>query len=411
MNLTPTKRNLLTNTGAQIFARLFSSSLSFLLSLILIRHFNIAFYGDFVKVTALLFFNNTFVDLGINAIVVRRLTNLSSSHQHKLLHRLLSLRLWLALITVILTLIWLFLFQPSNYPSSLRWAYLIGSFSVFAFAFHLSAIAQFQFKLTYFKSALANSLGSLSFFLTTLFLFFFPANLNLLLLSFSFGYLVTALISFIFSYSTFKHFRLFSFQSASKLLYLSTWISLSFLFSAFANKLDVLIASFFRPASEIGQYGFAYKIFDLLVAIPSFLMNAVYPILLKTKRSKQHLTLKVGLSLFLFSLFLSLIFFVAAPLILYLKPNLDLAVRVLRILLFSLPLFYLTPPLMWHLVALRQEKKLTFIYAFATAINLILNLIFVPQYGVIASAFITLVTELTIFLGLAKLFSVTIDDN
>ncbi len=405
MNLSQTKLNLLTNTSAQFLARLFSASLSFLLSLILIRHLGPSFYGNFVKVTALLFFNNTLVDLGLNALIVRRLAKRSFSAQSHLLNQLFFLRFLLAILVVSLTLIWLFYFHPPHYSFNLKLAYLVGALSVFGFAFYLSATARFQFDLAYFKSALATTLGSLVFFLLSLVVVFYLPKLQFLLLVFSLGYLVTALISFWFSRSTFSfHSPHFQITSTLNLLKDSFWLSLTFIFSSLANKLDIIIASLYRSAAEIGQYGFAYKFFDFAIIFPSLFMNVVYPLLLKRPKSRHQLTLRAGLFLLITSFFILIFGYWAAPLILYLRPGLNLAVSSLRRLLLSLPLFYLTPPLMWHLVALKREKQLALVYFLATLINLSLNFIFVPQFGVLASATITLITELSIVLGLGAVF-------
>ncbi len=402
MRLTSTKLNLLTNTSIQFLARIISGGLSFLVTLLIIRRLGPSFYGDFVKVTTLLFFSYTFVDLGLNAVIVRSLHPLNHSKRPQLLADFLGLRLILALLSTLVISLWLFFFAPSTYSSSVKLAYLIGTSSVFLLAFHLSATAIFQLQLAYYKPALATILGSLSFLLLTFYFLFHHPSLILFIFSFSFGYLLTALVSFFFARPHFN-FR-FSLDRSLKLIQPSLWLSLTFIFSMLANKSDVFVASLFRPSAEIGQYNFAYKILDFVIILPTLFMNVVYPLLLKRRHHQRQLILKSLVLLLVASFIFLVLIYPLAPLILYLKPNLHLSVLVLRTLLFSLPLFYLTSPLMWFFVSRHQEKFLALVYGPASLFNLILNFIFVPNYGVIASAWITLATELFIFLLLFSRF-------
>jgi len=72
----------------------------------------------------------------------------------------------------------------------------------------------------------------------------------------------------------------------------------------------------------------------------------------------------------------------------------------LRILAISLPLFYVTAPLMWDLIAKKRDKIVLVVYLLATLINATLNLLFIPHFGAVVAAINTGLTELFIFLAL-----------
>jgi O-antigen/teichoic acid export membrane protein len=97
---------------------------------------------------------------------------------------------------------------------------------------------------------------------------------------------------------------------------------------------------------------------------------------------------------------LSLVSWNVAPYISLIRPGLNLSIDSLRILSLSLPLFFLTAPLMWFEISRNQEKRVLYIYLFAVLVNTLLNFAFIPSYGALASAVVTGVTELTIFLFL-----------
>ena len=52
---------------------------------------------------------------------------------------------------------------------------------------------------------------------------------------------------------------------------------------------------------------------------------------------------------------------------------------------------------MWYLISQGLEKKVLLTYLFATLLNLFLNLLYVPIYGIVAAAIVTGITELFIF--------------
>ena len=119
--------------------------------------------------------------------------------------------------------------------------------------------------------------------------------------------------------------------------------------SVIASKIDTVILGVFRSSSEVGQYGFAYRIFDVILVLPVFAMNAIYPLLLQDQHSNTDTRLlsQSKRSLFVFGLIIGIILYLSSPLVLSIKPGMDTAVTVLKILSLSLPFFYLTAPLMW----------------------------------------------------------------
>jgi O-antigen/teichoic acid export membrane protein len=71
-----------------------------------------------------------------------------------------------------------------------------------------------------------------------------------------------------------------------------------------------------------------------------------------------------------------------------------------RILLLSLPFFFTTSFLQWVLITLEKQKYLMYVYLFSTLLNIVLNIIFIPQFSYLASATITLMSEALVFVFL-----------
>ena len=171
--------------------------------------------------------------------------------------------------------------------------------------------------------------------------------------------------------------------------------------SVIAVKEDTVILGIFRSSAEVGDYGFAYRIFEVMLVVPTFAMNAAYPLLVKLEQGHAAKILKVtliwlgGLGLIGAAVVWSL-----APLISLIRPGLGLAIVSLRFLMFGLPIFFVTAPLMWKLISRGRDLPVLATYIAASLVNGCLNLATVPHFGAEAAAVNTGITELFIFLCL-----------
>ncbi len=129
-------------------------------------------------------------------------------------------------------------------------------------------------------------------------------------------------------------------------------------------------------------------------------MATVYPLLSnllskKRKEDVQELWRK-SISIALILSGIIIVFgFIFAPFVIRILGGQEFSASIfpLRILLFSLPLFFINN-LFYHSFLLKEKMRSPLIaIGSALVINLILNLIFIPKFGYIAAAFNTLITE------------------
>ncbi len=104
--------------------------------------------------------------------------------------------------------------------------------------------------------------------------------------------------------------------------------------------------------------------------------------------------------MFAAGIFTATLIYLLSPLIYLIRPGLFLSVQTLKILTLSIPLFFLTAPLMWQQISRHQEKTVFRIYFLAVLINVALNFLFTPAFGVVSAAIITGATELFILISL-----------
>lgn len=400
------KYKIINNASIQFIGKVISSGLTFISSFLIIRLIGTALYGDITKITALLAISFTALDFGINAYVVRFISDKDKHEQKQAITNLILLRIVTSLLIIFATNLIVFALPSTTgigYTPQIKQAFILASFSILFHALYTSCNAVFQHELRYDKSVLASSLGTITSFSLTIWFLLHSPTLSRLIGSITAGYFVTGLTSLYLARSWLT--TDYSFKKSLGILKQSLPIGAVLILSIIANKSDVIIQGLFRRASEIGEYGFAYKIFDFALVIPVFTMNAIYPALLKpeiTKEKKAKIR-RVAISfLSILSAFGALFMIVASPLILLVKPNMFIAVKSLIILSLSLPFFYLTAPLMWILIARKKERKMIKVYAAAAFINLLGNYLLASSYGVLAAAALTIVTEAVILLGLYR---------
>lgn len=398
------RKKIISNTAIQLLGRAVSTLLSFITTYLIIRLSGTSLYGDMTKILAILAISYAALDFGINAHVVRSYAKASTVATKKLLSNLLFLRIILALIIIIITNLFITYLpggSTSGYTDEVKLIYRFASLAILFQGIHASANSLFQHQLKYHKAVIASTLGAFTLFGITLYALLTQPSLGILMLANTAGFFITAIVSIylIKSWLTLE----VSFLSAFTILKSSLIIGLVLILSILASKTDAIILGIFRSTQELGEYGLAYKIFDFALILPVFAMNAIYPIFLQKQADKQvikSMLKSTSKYLFILGILIAFIFYNTAHFVTLIKPGLTHTINALKILSLSLPLFYLTAPLMWLLVTYKQELALLKIYFIAAIFNLGANLYLVPHYGSIASAVLTIFTESIILIGL-----------
>lgn len=390
-------KKIFSNTFAQLVAKFFGAGLTLITTYYTIRLAGLSLYGDLTKILVMVAVGFTAIDFGLNAEAIR-----SSSSRTSITSSLYSViwaRLLLSLIVIIILNLTIRML-PGGYSSEVKNIFLLGSLAIIFQGIYTSCNVWFQYHLSYWRSTISVLVGSLIFALLTIYYLSTSPTLPHLVLANTLGYLAMALTSLLLLPKLDSGF--WRLKSIPSLLFRSLPLGLILIASVIASKVDTVILGIFRLSSEVGEYGFAYRIFDVILVLPVFVMNVIYPLSLAESHSsaKPSLIKKTTKYLSLISIAVAVLLYLTAPLVVQIKPELSGATNILRLLALSLPLFYVTAPLMWGLISRKKDKQVLFTYILAAIINTVLNLIYVPHYGAPASAINTGVTELFIFLSL-----------
>ncbi len=413
-------KKIFSNTLAQLVAKFFGAGLTLLTTYFIIRLAGLDLYGDLTKILVIVAVGFTAIDFGLNAEGLRSSPNDLSMRQS--LVQILLARLLLSLVVVaVLNLIVGVL--PGGYSRAVKSVFWLGSLAIIFQGIYTSGNAWFQYKLSYWRSTISVVVGSLVGTLLTFYYLKYSPTLFNFVLATTLGYLSMALTTLLLlctssaiapekclqtrsslgdPHSQFENLRIYDLRLVFPLLRRSLTLGLIIIASVIASKIDTVILGIYRLSSEVGQYGFAYRIYDVILVLPVFVMNVVYPISVRESQKSTGSKI-IGNTLYalaIISLILSVLLWFSAPLIDLVKPGMTISIAVIKILALALPFFYLTAPLMWGLIAKKRDKVVLAIYLAAAILNATLNLLLIPSFGATAAAWNTGITELFIFLSL-----------
>lgn len=386
------------NASYQTFARILTSGKGFLLAIILARSFGADGYGDFIKVTSFVALFYLFCDFGINAIFLQRKDSQESFRS------LLYLRLIIAVILFVVASLVVYILPYDRvlevgFSPLVKLGILIFSLEFFAQSVLFSSSAIFQKKLRYDFWAKSLGVGSLLSLIFAALAVWAKQPLHIVISALVLSDMIAAAIALF--YTREKIFPVGINLKFSKNLILSSIpLGMVLVFNLIYFRIDSLIIAVFRSSSEVGIYGLSFLFFDFLLALPLFISNSVYPILLKERENKNNF-LKLTRNYFLIYLGLAFTiavpFWFATPLFSIIKPEFAGAIVPFRILLLSLPFFFLTSFFQWILITFKKTGYLMSVYFLLMCLNIFLNFIFVPVYSYVAAAAITAIGETFIF--------------
>ncbi|GDX62245.1 succinoglycan biosynthesis transporter [Candidatus Levyibacteriota bacterium] len=382
---------IIKNAGFQALAKVITSLSTLAISLFIAFSFGENGYGEFTKVVTFIGILAIFLDFGLNPIFLK---------ENNSLYQLITLRIFMA--TVLVVAGSLLILSPISsfflFSNDANIGVFVLLFSLFPLSIQLSVGVYFQKHLRYYLQAYHLAVGGVTTVILIGLVTIFEYPFLYIFISMVIGGIVASLMSYLLIVKKESKSYPIDLIWAKKLLKSSTPLALMMLFNLIYFRADIFILSYFKSSSDVGIYGFAYRFFDFLVAVPLFFSNALYPSLLLRKQSGEALFVKKHLLLFLMtSIGIVLVGWIFAPLIGIVRPGFILSILPFRLLLLSLPIFFLSSYYQWILIVDGDQKALVFIYLFCGVLNIILNIIFIPYFSYIGASLITGVSEFIVF--------------
>ncbi|OGK12424.1 hypothetical protein A3C98_00425 [Candidatus Roizmanbacteria bacterium RIFCSPHIGHO2_02_FULL_37_15] len=342
-------------------------------------------YGQFTLYFMILQFVTFIADFGLNQYYMKNVENFGRTN---MFNRILFVRSMTLLFSGGLMLLILFSFKI--FSSIITTIFILSMVPMS----YLSVTDGYYLerKKTFRASLKLASIGT--FFL--LGYLFFNRNIDLFtvvtLLLFS---LIITLIWY-FPWKELKFIKI-SFSESFSILKTSSSYAYLTLTSFFYNKGDSFIISYLKGNTALGIYGLAYRFLESLSLFPSALVQNLFPVSAKKAGITFSQLKKITLIMFLFGLLFALGVFVFSPFLItsFFRQEYFGAVYILRIFSLVIFLFFLNSPLATVVQSSNLVKSFLPFGIINTLVNLVLNLFLVRSFGIIAAAWVMVITETT----------------
>lgn len=189
-----------------------------------------------------------------------------------------------------------------------------------------------------------------------------------------------------------------------------TLVKLSFpfffsgIFATINCNIDTIFLGYMTNPVEVGLYNSAYKIINMLIVIATIIFTPIYPILIELYNNENSMNFdkltnlinivrKIIMIISIPILFISFILGKNIISTFYGKTYIE-ASNVLSILLIYVALLYIRELYGYRLNACGLQNKYMKIVCFSAFINIVLNIILIPIWGMIGSAITTLFSEI-----------------
>jgi O-antigen/teichoic acid export membrane protein len=392
-------QRILKNTGILSIAQIISYVLVFFYTIYIARYLGAEGFGILSFAIAIVGIFTILTDLGISTLTVRDVAR-DRSLGPKYLGNGLVIKVILAVVSFGLIALAVNLL---NYPSeTITVVYFIALSTIFG------SIASFIFSI--FQAHEKMEFQGLGQILNGVLMFsgvFIAIDMSLDVVGFSFVYFITSLISLI--YSLLIYIWKFSLPPVEvdrvfwgKLLKGAIPFGITGIFVTIYYWIDSVMLSVMAGNEVVGWYNASYKVIFLFLSFQSLFIVSIFPVLSSFyKTSRESLKYAYERS-FKYMLIISIpiaIFgtLVADKIILLIYgPDFMPSIVALQILIWTVVFMFINNISGNFLGSIDQQVVVSKVAAVGAVVNIVLNLVLIPEFSYVGSSFATVFTELMI---------------
>jgi O-antigen/teichoic acid export membrane protein len=407
------------NTGVLFVSTIITFILGFLYMIYIARYLGPEVYGILSFAIAFTIIFGILADLGLSQLMVRELSR-DKSLASKYLGNTIVMKIIASIITFLLIILIVNLIHETIINMVVIYlialSVLINSFSQIFYS-----VFQSYEKMEFL--GIGSVLSSILLFSFALLAMYYKFDV----VFFAFIYLLVSIIILVFNMTI----CFWKFILPRKEIDLNFWkfvllesifFVLTGVFTQIYFNIDSVMLSLMISNEAVGFYTAAYKLIFILLSIPSVLIISLFPLMSKHFQSAQNILKleyeKIFKFLFILALFLFLFGFIFADkiiLIIY-GSNYIPSIRALQILIFVLPIIFLTYLFGTLLGAINKQRFVAIVTGTSAVLNIILNILLIPKFSYFGASFATVITEIAVFIlmfsYISKFFyKVSIIDN
>lgn len=400
--MSSSNRKLLENLSFQSIAEIAGKGLQAVYTIYLANVLGAEGNGVYGFATSIVAFFILFVSFGIDVYGQRELA-LNRNNIKISVSQIFSLRLFLAIISYLILITYVVFFVDEML---VKYAILILGINIFSQSILLSWVFQGLEKMGIIavRTILVAGLS-----LVLVMLFVNNYNDTLLALGILAGsILLNSLIMTIYYIKQYGKIQLkFDKSNWNKIAKASVPIGIFTAMISVMNNIDMaLIGTLISDFKfEGGIYHAAYKISTLAIVPSIIIQNAFFPQLSRAveKKNRVNLYKKYSKAIHVIGALASVLTYFYSDFLIsnLLNSEYQNSIVLMRLFAFSIFIVFINVSLASSLVAWKKEKLVVAATVIAVAINIIMDLIFIPDYGAYGATLATIVSEFTLFTALS----------
>lgn len=389
------------NSVIQIVGKLIGVFLGLGTVALMTRYLGDEKYGYYTTVTAFLQVFGILADFGLSLTIVQMIAK-DNIDENKVVSNIFTWRLLSSVVLIGLAPLAV-LFFP--YTIEIKVGVFICSFSVFATTLISILTGVFQKHLKLLPVSIAEVTARLFLFFSVYAITILGWGFYWIMVAISISALINLAIIYFSSLKLVK-IRLAFDWPVWKEIWKITWpLALSIFFNLIYLKTDVLILGWYRSQSDVGLYGAAYRVVDILTLLPAVYMGVVLPQLTlffnaNKKTELFDLMQRTFNTLMLFGVPIVVGTFLISEKIMVFVAGGDFAASgaILNILILASGAIFVISLFGYAVVVLKKQKTMIWGYLTTAVITLIGYFLFIPRYGYFAAAWLTVFSEIMVMI-------------
>ncbi len=384
------------NTAVQMSGKVISTLLGVAVVAMVTRSLGPAGYGEYTTVITFLSFFGIVADLGLTLITAQMISE-RGADESRIVSTIFTFRMLSAFILFGLAPIAAY-FAPLTGLE--KFGITLTTWSFFFVSLQQTLVGIFQKHLKMQHPTLAEIAGRVVLFLVTLLAVAWGKNLIWFLGAVTAGNIINFFYVFIAAQKIVP-FRLnWDMPVMRELAYRAAPIAISIMFNLVYLKADTLVLRFVRPLAEVGLYGAAYRVIDILMMVPVMVMGVILPIATAAWTSgdvirTRGILQKTFNSFFIFTAPVWFGGMILAPRLMSFVAGSEFSASgaSLRILLCAFVAATISTLFGHFIVVLQKQRRVVWVYAADAVLSLAAYIIFIPRFGATAAGWATFGSE------------------
>ena len=387
------------NTIYQIIGKIVATAFGVMAIALMTRYLGQEGFGGYTTITAYLQFFGILADMGLSVVLLQMIAQ-PGANRDKIVSNMVTIRIISAVIFLGLAPI-VVLFFP--YSPLIKLAVAITAIGFFFMSLNQILVGVFQRELKTGRVAIAEMVSRVILVIFVIIAWVMDTGLLGIMIAVILGSITHFLINYIFSL---KYVRIrweIDLQVWREIVHKSWPIAISIIFNLVYLRADAIILSLTRSQAEVGIYGAAYRVVDILIVFPMMFMGLILPLLSQYWAEKNKLDFKNMLqksfnmlSIIAIPLVVGTLFLAKPVMVLIAGQDFAVSGSVLKIIMLACAFVFLGSLFAHTIVAINKQKLMIWAYVTTALLSMTGYIILIPKYSYFAAAWITVFSEVLI---------------